>query len=208
MLRSKIILVIFSLLFLNSISNAQAIERYKVFSYNVNEGLLQSHAEDIAFDKNNIGWLSFSNGIQKFDGNKFVNIPIQPGLPDDKSAKMFRTSKGDLLISHSSGISKYETSNNKFTIVYRSKPKCLVPSIFLGEEDRILYFFTGCASIIGIDINTFAVKSIAATGFTDTRKGGNFSLKTTGNIINHTIGFYTDSSFILWDLIKKRNYIR
>jgi len=52
-------------------AEGQAKERYNFFSYNVNEGLLQSNVLDMAFDKNNFCWLSFANGIQKFDGKKF-----------------------------------------------------------------------------------------------------------------------------------------
>ncbi len=183
---------------------AQAIERLNVFSYNVNEGLLQSHVDDMAFDKNNFGWLSFANGIQKFDGNKFTDVPLQPGLPDDKSTNFFSTGKGDLLISHSVGISKYEVSNNKFTLIYQNSPSCQQPVLFLGEDNNTIYFFTSDASIIGINAGSFAIESVAATGFKNFNNDPYNKLRSTANIINHCVGLYADSSLILWDLPGKK----
>src|SRR6185436_20750567 len=75
---------------------AQTIERFNSFSYSVNEGLLQSTMADVAFDQNNFCWISFPNGIQKFDGKNFTDVPVQPGLPDDKQVYFFRCSNGDL----------------------------------------------------------------------------------------------------------------
>lgn len=59
-------------------------QRFNTFSYGVNDGLLQSSLNDIAFDKNNYCWISFPNGIQTFDGKDFKIVPVQDGLPDDK----------------------------------------------------------------------------------------------------------------------------
>ena len=87
---------------------AQRTERFHSFTYSVNEGLLQSTIGDIAIDKNNYCWISFPNGIQKFDGKHFIRIPVQPGLPDDTKTGLIQCANGDLLISHSFGISKYE----------------------------------------------------------------------------------------------------
>jgi hypothetical protein len=58
--------------------------RYNSVSYNVNEGLLQSTIADVEFDKYNFCWISYPNGIQRFDGTTFKLIPIQAGLPDNK----------------------------------------------------------------------------------------------------------------------------
>lgn len=68
---------------------AQTLSRYNTFSYNVNEGLLQTSINGACFDSNNFLWLSFPNGIQKFDGINFINVPVQPGMPDDKSVHFF-----------------------------------------------------------------------------------------------------------------------
>lgn len=92
MIRCKAILILIVVFVSNYYTNAQTIERYNTFSYNVNEGLLQSNIGDLAFDKHNFCWISFANGIQKFNGKTFINIPLQQGLPDDKWVNFFSCS--------------------------------------------------------------------------------------------------------------------
>ncbi|MEJ7830023.1 MAG: hypothetical protein WKF91_17570 [Segetibacter sp.] len=76
----KAILVLF-FVSTSIIIKGQKIERFNSFSYNVNDGLLQSNVLDIAFDKNNFCWLSFANGIQKFDGKILSPFPCNPACP-------------------------------------------------------------------------------------------------------------------------------
>lgn len=180
---------------------AQNIERYNTFSYNVNDGLLQSHVDDMTFDKNNFGWLSFSNGIQKFDGQRFIDVPVQPGLPDNKGVKLFSDNKKDIWLSHSSGISKYVNTNGNFIQVYRN-PGVKISSYILGEDDGHIYFFTGEGKIIEINEQSDQVTSETTTGFTNFLTGSLLNFQYTRNIINHKIGFVIDSSLILWDLKK------
>ena len=75
----------------------------------------------MAVDKNNYCWISFPNGIQKFDGKNFTSVPVQAGLPDDKAVHFFRTSTGELLISHTEGVSHYNSSNNRITLGAKEK---------------------------------------------------------------------------------------
>jgi signal transduction histidine kinase/ligand-binding sensor domain-containing protein len=140
-----------ALLFLFSSIGAQPLQRYTTFSYNVNEGLLQSTITDVAFDNNNFCWISFPNGIQKFDGRNFINVPIQKGLPDDKLCRFFRTSNGDLLISHTQGISMYDISTDKIKLIYEHASR--QPAPFLCESEEIVYCYNGDATICGIRTN-------------------------------------------------------
>ena len=110
-------------------AKAQPLKRNNTSKYTVNDGLLQSTMRNIGFDKNNFCWLSFPNGIQKFDGKRFIDIPIQEGLPDNKWVFFFRCGNGDLIISHSMGLSKYDITNNKFSILYRNISKTTKPMI-------------------------------------------------------------------------------
>ncbi len=155
------------------------------FNCNVNEGLLQTTITDLAFDKNNFCWISFPNGIQKFDGENFTNVPVQAGLPDDKTVYFFRCSNGDLLLSHSHGISKYKISSNRFIQVYAIHAGEKMPAQFIGEDEKIIYFFTETGNITGIDCSTFKVVSDTKTGL----QGDNFNCgsKPSDNIINHKV---------------------
>lgn len=184
------------------IVHAQTIERFNSFSYNVNEGLLQSTITDMAFDKNNFCWISFPNGIQKFDGKNFTAVPVQAGLPDDKSVLFFRSSNGDLLLSHSGGITRYEINSNRFIQVYAIHAGEKTPAQFIGEDENIIYFFTETGNITGIDCRTFKVVSDTKTGV----QGYNmyYDAKPSDNIINHKVALLVNSTLYLWDLQKRK----
>ncbi|MBK7680073.1 MAG: hypothetical protein KA330_11415 [Chitinophagaceae bacterium] len=199
MTRFRFILIAI-ILFLNSPAIlSQSVSRYNTFSYNVNEGLLQSTIGDIEFDRNNFCWLSFPNGIQKFDGKNFITVPVQPGLPDDKLCIFFRCSNGDLLISHSKGISKYEISGNRFRQFYTNSPGINTPVQFIGEDDGIIYIYTQAGIIKAIDSQTLKVVSAITTGFPNHSSDFNYRPQIS-NIINHRVVLLINSSLCLWDL--------
>jgi signal transduction histidine kinase len=183
---------------------AQTINRYNTFSYNVNEGLLQSTIADMEVDKNNFCWISFPNGIQKFDGKNFITVPVQPGLPDDKQCYFFKCSNGDLLISHSQGISKYKITANRFVQVYSNPSGEDNRSQFIGEDDSIIYFYTKTGNITGIECNTFKLVSETKTGFAQYVLESGYTPIFSDNIINHKTAFSFNSSLYLWDLKNKK----
>jgi hypothetical protein len=184
--------------------NAQPIKRYKTFSYSVNEGLLQSTVWDLAIDKNNFCWISFPNGIQKFDGQNFSIIPIQPGLSDDKNTHFFKCKNGDLLIGHSKGISKYDIDRNSFELIYKCPVTINYPPLFIGEDNGIIYFTLLTGTIIELESHTF--KKIAETELTfgeDLFKSTNY-FKISDSIIDHKVAFIYNTNLYLWDLQKRK----
>jgi len=185
------------------LAQAQRIERFNTFSYSVNEGLLQSTMGDIAYDKNNFCWISFPNGIQKFDGREFIIIPIQPGLPDDKFVKFLRCSNGDLLISHSQGISKYEINGNRFIQVY-TYPAEKKTAQFIGEDEHIVYFYTVGGHITGLNLGWYTVSSNTKTGLPDYSSNTDFRPTLSSNIIDHKITIEIKDILYCWDLEKKK----
>ncbi|MEO6489209.1 MAG: triple tyrosine motif-containing protein [Ferruginibacter sp.] len=180
--------------------HAQNIQRYNCFSYNVNEGLLQSTMYDIAFDRNNFCWLSFSNGIQRFDGKNFTVVPEQAGLPDDKLVSFFRCENGDLLISHSKGISKYEIESNCFHQVYTNTLAVETPVIFIGQDGDIVYFYNDKGIITGVNCYSYKIVSESKTGFQDYTIYVDCKPKLSNNIINHRFAILLKSTLYLWDL--------
>jgi ligand-binding sensor domain-containing protein len=183
---------------------AQPISRYNTFSYNVNEGLLQSTIGDMAVDKNNFLWLSFPNGLQKFDGKNFVTVQVQPGLPDDKFINFFKCGNGDLLISHSKGLSKYEITANRFVQVYSNTDSVNTPARFIGEDENIVYFYTGDGLIKGIICTDFKVISETKPGLPYNPSNVDYNPVFSSTIINHKIAININSSLYLWDLKNKK----
>jgi signal transduction histidine kinase len=179
---------------------SQTIKRYNTFSYSVNEGLLQTTIADIAVDKNNFCWLSFPNGIQKFDGNSFTNIPVQPGLPDDKLVLFFKCNNGDLLLSHSLGISKYDIGSNRFVQVYKNVSSVSVPSYFIGEDENIIYFYCANGMITGINNKTFQIVSATKTGLPTYPAGSSYPTRFSDNIINNKTVININYKLYHWNL--------
>src|ERR1700733_3357185 len=80
--------------------DAQPLKRLNSFSYNLNEGLLESHVIDMNFDAAGFMWLSFETGLQRYDGHNFVSIPVQQGLPENKSITFLKSKNGLLWMFH------------------------------------------------------------------------------------------------------------
>ncbi len=169
------------------IAGGQTIQRYNSFRYTVNQGLLQSTMADINFDSNNFCWLSFPNGIQKFDGKKFIDIPVQEGLPDNKWVKFFRCKNGDLLISHSMGISKYEIRSNKFILIYNSISTTLKPIQFIGEDDAVFYCYTEQGNVIGFSCGSYKKVCEIITGIPGYSNNMDLIPTISQNIIDHKV---------------------
>ena len=180
----------------------QTKERYNSFSFNVNEGLLQSNVLDIAFDKYNFCWLSFANGIQKFDGINFISIPVQQGLPDDKWVKFFSCGNGDLFISHSQGISKYEINSNKFKHFYNKVITARTQPALIGEDSGILYLLDE-GFIIEIDIQTLKLVAKTMIDPKATYLHSKANTQISENLVDHKIAFFANSTFLVWDLKKR-----
>ena len=168
----------------------------------MNEGLLQSTIGNIVVDKNNFCWISFPIGIQKFDGKKFIDIPVQYGLPDNKAVQFYKCSNGNLFISHKIGISKYEIDKNNFTLIYKNAPDENRQVIFIGEDEAALYFFTAHGSIKSIDVGTGKMIKEVKTNLPRNISANNFTPIFSDNIINHKVGINLNYKLYLWDLKK------
>ena len=182
----------------------QAISRYNTFSYNVNEGLLQSTINDIGFDKNNFCWISFPNGIQRFDGKNFLTVPLQPGLADNQHCDFFKGSNDVLLVSHSRGLSRYEADGNKFTAVYTYKEESKSPAQFIGEDEGNIYIYTQSAEIIGIRQKDYTLSSYIKTGFPDYGHNSDYRPSIGDNITGHKAVWSMGGFIYLWDLKNKK----
>jgi len=198
----SILLCIF--LFADVLAEAQPIIRYNTFSYNVNEGLLQSTIGDMAIDPDNFCWISFPNGIQRFDGYYFKYIDIQAGLPDNKYARFWRCQDGNLLISHAKGISRYRSDSSTFTLVYKQDPALHSSAIFIGEDDNAIFFYDGGGTITALQCGSYAVISAVKIGLPayDGQVGN--PIRFSDNIIEHRVAFCLKKSLYLWDLRKKQ----
>lgn len=184
--------------------NAQPLKRYKTFSYSVNEGLLQSTIADLEIDKNNFCWISFPNGIQKFDGQDFVMVPIQPGLPDDKNVKFFKCKNGDFLIGHNRGITRYDINRNSFKLIYACTSSNNEPPVFIDEIDGVIYFSLAKGYVIELDSHSYQILAETEIRLDFISNKIKNIEKISSNIINHKVVFLRSSILYVWDLQKRK----
>lgn len=140
--------------FIQNIS-AQSVVRYNTFQYNVNQGMLQSSVNEIVFDENNFAWLSYTNGLQKFDGERFNSIAPREGLPEVSDLNFFKTKSGTVLFSYRQGISRYDIHKDKFIPVYHDEKASPLQRKFFGETGGVIYFISPDGFITGLDNKTF-----------------------------------------------------
>ncbi|HVW99189.1 MAG TPA: hypothetical protein VHA52_01935, partial [Candidatus Babeliaceae bacterium] len=169
-------------------TDAQPLRRLNSFSYNINDGLLQSSIADMNFDGFGFIWLSFETGLQRYDGNSFTNIPVQSGLPDNQYIKFLKSSNGKLWLCHSKGISVYDAANNHFSFAYSYLSPASLPSIWpVNEDEGIAYFYESDGYMIGINENTLQLVSKKHFPFATDRLELPEEFCTAGVPINHEV---------------------
>ncbi|RYD81669.1 MAG: hypothetical protein EOP53_05785 [Sphingobacteriales bacterium] len=181
-----------------SFLQAQQKSRYNFYRYSVNEGLLQSTVLDLEVDQNNFCWLSFSNGIQRFDGNSFKIIPVQPGLPDDKNTGIYRQQNGILLFEHTQGISQFDIQKNAFHHVFIRPEKHNKPVKILGEWNKIIVFYDKAGFFHFLNPDKYnVVKTIAVPLLANQYANGSLIFS---NIKDGHVSFYLNGRFYQYDL--------
>lgn len=127
----------------------QLPERYAFTHYGLRDGLASNIVNDLVQDRNGYIWLSTSNGLQRFDGNKFITFhhdPAQPAsLPYDEVAHVYLDPQGTLwVITVDNKVGQFDTR----TFRYRETPirnwhseNVYVDKTFLSTADGRLLLF-------------------------------------------------------------------
>jgi len=133
---------LFLLAFWYQFVSAQSLKRLNYISYNVNEGLLQSQVADLAQDGNGFVWISYSNGVQRFDGRNFSSpseTEIDQSSSHDKNVKFLRLRNGNLWLIHEQGFVEYNRYTHRFIDLFTSTNQSsnLVPLPGTEKNDSI-----------------------------------------------------------------------
>lgn len=132
--------------------------------YGTEEGIMTSPIVDMAKDAQGFLWLSSRIGLQRFDGNKFYNIPLSndaKGLPDNQSVHFLNLKNGQLLMAHGQGISLYDPIRNAFThpvLRVLNSPKALIPLGEIAEKSEFICFDSD-GFLIAFDSQTWKKKA-------------------------------------------------
>jgi signal transduction histidine kinase len=184
--------------------DAQPLRRLNSSSYNVDEGLLQSHIIDMNFDASGFMWLSFETGLQRCDGHNFNAIPVQGGLPENQYVLFLKSKNGLLWLFHSKGISVYNSFTNRFAFVFNFRSRGELPDICpISEDDGVVYFYTANGVITGINEKTFHIESSKTFPFSTHSADVAAIFKTSGEPINHEETICFDQlTLIKWNFKK------
>ena len=107
-------LIILLILFLFSIMGSA--QQYKF--YDANKGLSSSRINSILQDSEGFIWIATEDGLNRFDGNKFV---IYRNIPDDSTSldnnyvrSIFEDSKHRFWVTTGAGLSLYDRTTDRF----------------------------------------------------------------------------------------------
>ncbi|MEO8110698.1 MAG: two-component regulator propeller domain-containing protein [Ginsengibacter sp.] len=137
--------------FLNFFCLTASSQQYNFTNYSVEQGLVQSQAQDIIQDNKGFLWIPTLGGLSRFDGLNFYNYSKKEGL---SSLLIFKTYADDtkLWLGMQDGICSY---NGRVFENYRLPPdlkSSLVTGINESKENQI-YFHTSGAKLFTIRQN-------------------------------------------------------
>ena len=77
----RIVVILLLLLFWQQQADAQQSRQYTFKNFSVNNGLASNVVSRVMQDRDGYVWIATSNGLQRYDGNKFLTFRNEPGNP-------------------------------------------------------------------------------------------------------------------------------
>ena len=82
-------------------------QRYPFYNLNVEYGLIQSQARDMAQDKLGHLWIGTLGGLSRFDGQSFTNYSVRDGMPDNTVNSVAADRQGNIWIGIPDGLARF-----------------------------------------------------------------------------------------------------
>ena len=135
----KIVALVFGVVVLAHLPQAQQAKRYSFTNYNVNNGLAAYHTTSIAQDDQGFIWIGTINGLQRFDGNRFLTFrhsrSDKKSILDNNIIQLHYDLRKNLWVLFGNGkIGIFDT--HKFTFS-ESKVELVDPNSLKGERKLI-----------------------------------------------------------------------
>lgn len=135
-MRYSCVIILFALLFIVPFSlNAQTGDKYIFRHIDQSNGLLHNRVFSIAQDGRGFMWMVSPNGLQRYDGSRFVNYRYDMNSPSGNtytpSCHLFADKKNNNLWIVNEKVEKLDLYKNKFT-VYNTEE--LIKDPFFGFE--------------------------------------------------------------------------
>ncbi len=187
-MRYRVILLFYCVLFFgNSKIFAQQKPVYTFRHINQSDGLLHARIIAIVQDGKGYIWILTPNGLQRYDGSRFVNYPYDLNNPnwltDTRDADLFADKKKNYLWITNLEIQQFDLQKNKFTLY--NEEKILKDNNFkfesytdaagnpwLAGDFGIFYHFIGAKKFTGFNFSApFLTPGKSHIFFTDNQNG-------------------------------------
>jgi ligand-binding sensor domain-containing protein/signal transduction histidine kinase len=108
------------------------------------EGLASESVFHTVQDKTGYLWIATQNGLQRYDGNRFITFRHIPGdsttIPDNSVNHLFVDSKNRLWLLFEKAVGIFNTSNNSLTTVKISSSVNLIKKLMEDRSGKIILF--------------------------------------------------------------------
>jgi len=157
--------LIFLLLLVAVYGLGQPPEQYAYTHYKLSDGLASNVVNNMVQDERGFLWLATNNGLQRFDGNKFItfnsNAGNSAGLPSDEVTQAYIDKKGNLWVATADNkVGIFNTHSFRYTqvpIKQWSQEKEHLDKLFIETDDnRLLLHFRKSRKLFQYDTGTNA----------------------------------------------------
>jgi ligand-binding sensor domain-containing protein/signal transduction histidine kinase len=144
---------------LNQETQKATARQYFFTHFNTGNGLSSNHVNNIIQDYRGYMWLATSNGLQRYDGNKFVTFRNESrnpkGLSHDYISLVYEDKKKNLwVVSFDNKVGIFNTSDFTYTeypVHYRRKLPVFIPRSLSETSDGKLVLFAGYEGVYVLD---------------------------------------------------------
>ncbi len=159
------IYIILLLLLVAVYGSGQPPEQYAYTHYRLSDGLASNVVNNIVQDERGFLWLATNNGLQRFDGNKFITFNSDEGdasgLPSDEITQVYFDKKHNLWVATADNkVGIFNTHSFRYTEVpirQWSREKVHLDKLFIETDDnRLLLLFRKTKKLFQYDTYTHA----------------------------------------------------
>lgn len=148
--------------------------QHPVIEYSTENGLSLNSVNDLHFDNQGFLWISTADGLQRFDGYRFLtfkhNATDKKSIPENSISSIYEDQTGNLWITHRTGICFKPKSKNEFidiTSVLLDQP-FMYPLTIVNETDSSIWVLNYPSGVYAVNKTSLQSKKIySLPGFSD-----------------------------------------
>lgn len=114
-------------------------QRYPFYNVNIESGLIQSQARDLAQDPMGHLWIATLGGLSRYDGRSFTNYTVRDGLPSNTINTVRIDKQGIVWVGSMRGVSKFDGKRfvNFKLVSFENANDNNVAAIRVGDDSTV-----------------------------------------------------------------------